>query len=301
MSGVGLLFKPYVKLLRPHQWVKNFLVFVPAITSQSFYEIDTLTTLALAFFSFSLLSSTVYVINDFSDRHSDRTHPVKRHRPIASKTVRAIPVILLTVSMFAVSLFISRIIGLSFFVVVLIYLAVSSSYTFYLKRVPVMDVTVLSLLYSLRIVAGATALGLRVSFWLVSFSFFFFLSLAILKRVIELSRYKSSGTENELISGRGYVASDFDVLRMVGVSSGLISVLVFALYLESEDFATLFPNPLVVWPCVPILLYWFSRIWILSGRGELNEDPVLFAVKDRQSIIVGALLLGCFLVPWVMS
>lgn len=285
--------KTVLKMLRVHQWLKNSLVFVPLILSHAVHETTLLWHCVLAFVSFSAAASAIYVINDFFDLALDRRHPTKRNRPFASGELSfpfgfAAIGALLTVSV-ATAAFLPPV----FMAVLGVYIASTTAYSFSVKRMLLLDVMMLAWLYTMRILAGAAANEMPVTFWLLAFSIFFFLSLALVKRYVELH-----GTNLEIgerIAGRGYRAEDKDVIMQAGVASAFVAALVMALYIQSDAVRVQYTHPWIVWPLAPIVLYITMRIWILARRGEMHDDPVVFIIRDWRSQLVagvGAILLA---------
>jgi 4-hydroxybenzoate polyprenyltransferase len=286
------LFSRLRSALRVHQWAKNLLIFVPVITSHRISDPHSMAAAYLAFTAFCLCASGVYIINDMFDLEADRRHDSKRSRPFAAGTLpltagfALIPCLLAGAALFASFLPEATIAVLAF------YFILTLVYSLYLKRKLLLDVFALSALYTIRIVAGHTATGIPFSPWLLSFSIFFFLSMAFIKRVSELRKLRSAGGQTP--HGRGYHATDLEQINIFGVASGFLSALVFAFYINSDAVLPLYRHPPVLWLLCPLLLYWMSRIWIISSRGNLNEDPILFAIKDPVTYyvaIVSALLL----------
>lgn len=270
-------WKSHVKALRPHQWVKNILVFLPMLAAQQF---ETFFYALMAFVLFSMTASSVYVFNDLADLPSDRVHPRKRFRPFASGAVSIRNGLVMGGGLFAASVALSLLLMPSIFSVVLIfYFAVTVAYSFSLKRKLIVDVVTLAGLYTLRIIAGGAASGIMPSPWLLAFSVFLFYSLASIKRQAELIDQKGSAP------GRGYVPSDVSVMQMIAISSGQAAVLVFALYLYSPSVSELYAAPQLLWLICPVLLYWLSRIAILTHRGHMDDDPIVFAAKDKNSLL----------------
>ena len=275
------------RALRLHQWAKNLLLFVPLIAGHRVRHLPSLGQAAVAFLAFGLCASAVYLVNDLMDLASDRRHPRKRERPFASGALDLgagfvlIPGLLLASGLLAATL------PVGFGALLGLYVVITFAYSFGLKRIVMMDVLVLAGLYTLRVLAGAAATAVRPSFWLLAFSMFVFLSLALTKRVSELADPRPVATAAS--SGRGYLSSDLDLLRSLGASAGYLSVLVLALYLNSRDVAVLYSSPAALWLLCPVLLYWISRMWLVTMRGQLQEDPVVFALKDRVSWGVCAL------------
>jgi 4-hydroxybenzoate polyprenyltransferase len=273
-----------VAALRLHQWVKNILIFVPLATSHTFTDPARVGAALWAFLAFGVCASGVYVLNDLLDLAMDRRHPRKRRRPFAAGML-PIPVgVALVPTLFAVAFTLSLLtLPLGFTGILAAYLAVTTAYTFWLKRLEVLDVIVLALLYTARVVGGAVAIGVVLSPWLSALSVFVFLSLAVLKRYAEL------GVVGETL-GRGYVAGDRAWLGQVGVTSGYLAVLVFALYIYGDGVRALYGRPEILWLACPALLYWITRLWFLAQRGRVDDDPVVFAGRDRVSWVVAALV-----------
>ncbi len=274
------------RALRPHQWAKNFLIFVPALAG---HHTDRATLLActLAFFAFSLLASSVYVLNDLLDLPHDRLHATKKNRPFASGALKLSAAPAMIAATFGGGLTLSLALPLRFCAILLVYYVATLAYSLRLKRLMVWDVITLAGLYTLRIFAGAAAIGGVVSPWLLVFSLFLFYCLAIVKRQTELTHYARAG-KTEHISGRGYLAEDLAMLRAMAAASGYMAVLVLALYMNSTEVVALYRHPLALWALCPILLFWISRVLMLAHRGEMNDDPVVFALRDRGSLLVGA-------------
>jgi 4-hydroxybenzoate polyprenyltransferase len=276
------------RALRTYQWVKNVLLFVPMLMAHEVRDADLWLHAALGFAAFSLAASFGYVVNDLADREADRQHPTKRHRPFASGALSPAfgyalaPALLL--GAFAVA-------GLAlppaFLVALAAYLITTVAYSFALKRMPVTDVLVLAGLYTLRILAGGAATGVVVSEWLLAFSMFFFLSLALLKRFAELKRLAVEPERS--LHGRGYRGEDLALLRNVGATAGYLSVLVLAFYVTSPEVVELYEHPALLWLVGALLLHWITRVWLLAGRGRVHDDPILFAARDPGSYVVGAL------------
>ncbi|MBX9400124.1 UbiA family prenyltransferase [Lysobacter sp. BMK333-48F3] len=284
-AAAGL--KTWIKALRIHQWLKNLLVFLPLLASHRFLEPGAVIASALAFVAFGLCASGVYVLNDLLDLPSDRQHPRKRLRPFAAGRLPLLHGLfaapLLTLAGLALALLASP-----WFALVLIgYYAMTLAYSLRLKRIVMVDVVLLAGLYTVRIIGGAAAIGTPLSFWLLAFSMFIFLSLAMLKRHAELSAIL--GTGRNKASGRGYAVEDLPLIQSLGAAAGYLAVLVFALYINSPESLALYDRPQVLWLICPLLLYWISRMWIISHRGAMDDDPVVFAVTDRVSQVVIAL------------
>ena len=269
-----------IRALRPHQWAKNLLIFVPLVFGHKLGDIQRLKEAAVAFAAFCFCASSVYVLNDVLDIEADRKHHLKRTRPFAAGEIpvgaglAAVPLLLglsLAISGFS-PYFTGYVAG---------YFVVTLGYSMFLKRLPIVDVLLLAGLYTLRIMAGGAATDVVISPWLLGFSMFLFLSLALVKRYSEL---------RALGDARGYTASDLPQLSSFGTASGYIAVLVLALYINSADVRILYSRPLLLWMVCPLLIYWISRVWLLAHRGELHDDPVLFALKDKISYVTGLLV-----------
>ncbi len=274
----------YIKALRVHQWLKNALVIVPLLAAHQVGTIEGLLQAAYAFIAFSLCASSVYVLNDLLDLESDRAHIRKRKRPFAACSIPIwqgmlmIPVLL--VAAFSVATLLPKLFSLVLFTYFLITLA----YSIWLKKQVIVDVMMLAGLYTMRIIAGAAATDIQPSFWLLAFSMFIFLSLAMVKRYSELLVTLQANKKEP--AGRGYSVDDLPVLMAIGVSAGLGSVLIFSLYINSPETNQMYQNTIWLWLIPPLLLYWISRMWMKAHRGQVDDDPVVFAAKDWQSIVV---------------
>lgn len=280
-----------LKEIRPHQWVKNLLVLVPFALSHEKLTASSVRELFLAFAAFSLVASSVYVINDLFDRDNDRKHKSKRFRPIASGLMTIPEAFLLAFIVLAIGIAAGFVVSVAYLAFLGIYFLLTCIYTFWGKRKVVLDVVLLAILYTSRIFGGMIALDLNFSFWLFSFSIFTFLSLAYLKRFSELHATKSEDEKQPQLPGRGYRAADeFSVLAM-GIASAYTAALILALYLNSQEVATMYAHPNYLWFMLPVFIYWISRIWILGSRGLVDSDPVLFAVRDRTTYLVAIMAL----------
>jgi len=288
VAGGGL--KSWIKALRLHQWLKNALIFVPLLAAKAEGDHGLLLAACLAFLAFGLFASSVYVLNDLLDLQADRQHRTKRRRPFASG---AIPV---AYGVVAAPLLMAASVGLAigflpgiFLEVLLVYGAITTAYSFYLKRQVVVDVLLLATLYTIRILAGAAATHIKPSFWLLAFSMFIFLCLAMAKRYSEL---RQAMDKQGTLAGRGYMPSDLPVVLAMGSGSGLVAVLILALYTQSEIVPAHYPAPEWLWMVPPVMLYWVVRLWMKANRGEVDDDPVVFAARDWQSLVVAAMM-GC--------
>lgn len=280
--------RTWLKALRVHQWVKNVLIFLPLLASHRFADPALWGLAALAFLCLSLCASSVYVFNDLMDLNADRRHPTKCHRPFAAgrlsiaQGLAAIPVLL------GAGLGLSLVFLPPVFMGCLgAYLLLNGIYTFGLKRVAIADVMFLACLYSLRVLAGGLALDILVSPWLIGFSLFFFLNLAFLKRYADLQLVAAAQGSGS--PGRDYRVEDAPLLLSLGPASGYMGAVVLALYLQSEKVATLYSRPELLWALIPLVTYWISRVWLIAHRGQMTDDPVLFATRDPVSYLVAAL------------
>jgi 4-hydroxybenzoate polyprenyltransferase len=254
-------------------------------------DIHRLTNTLIAWLSFSLCASGVYVLNDLFDLEADRIHPTKKRRPFACGEVPVWVGLAMAPLLLGSGLTIAAALEPKFFVgVIALYIVVTTSYSLYAKRVPILDVLVLTGLYLLRILGGGVAAQVAVSMWLLAFSMFLLLSLAFTKRHAELVRQVMSGETASTPSKRDYRMQDTSLVQQFGVTSGYISVLVLALYVNAEEVSTLYQHPKVLWLTCPMLLFWVSRIWFLANRGKLSEDPVVFAASDPFSYILSIFL-----------
>lgn len=285
--------KVILKAMRVHQWVKNALIFVPLLTSHQVINLQLLVLSLVGFLAYSLAASSVYILNDLVDLPADRQHASKRKRPFAAGSLSIVTGLLLFPSLLVVAFILSAFLPVKFQLALVVYYALTLIYSFKLKRVIMLDTILLAGLYTMRIIAGTLLIDVKFSFWLLAFSMFIFLSLAFVKRYTELVAIIQQGTTKMI--GRGYHTEDAGMVSSFGAASGYIAVLVFALYVNSPEVATLYKTPDMLWLACPILLYWISRVWILAHRGEMNDDPIVFAVKDLQSLITGIIVLVIFL------
>ena len=278
------LFSNSIIAMRPHQWVKNILIFAPLFLSFQFLNFISLLEAVMAFLAFSLTASGLYIVNDLQDIEADRAHPTKRNRPFASGRLSRNWGISQAVIVLVIAFSIAAYLNPKFLVVQIIYAIISASYSFKLKQVVLLDVSLLAVLYTLRIIAGTFAVSVDLSYWLIVFSIFIFTSLAMVKRVSELYNLKLQGKEE--VGGRGYTIYDHEIMSAMGAASGFVSVLVLALYIHDPLTAERYNNPQWLWIIVPSILYWIGRVWILAHRGQMNEDPVVFAVHDKVSYFI---------------
>ena len=286
-------FRFLLSALRPHQWIKNTLIFVPLLASHRFLELPLLINGLFAFIIFSVCASSVYLLNDLVDLNNDRQHPTKNQRALAAGRLSIPHVMLVIPVLLTLSLGLSLwLLPLSFTLLLALYFSLTLTYSVWLKRVAILDVITLSMLYTLRVFAGALAMSLLITFWILAFCMFIFLSLAFLKRYSELKDLLEHGKSAPV--GRGYLASDVDLMASLGGASGYLSVLVLALYINDVATEKLYGSPEWMWIACPLLLFWLSRIWLLSHRGQVHDDPVVFALRDSVSRWVGLLFLLVF-------
>lgn len=274
-----------LKAIRLHQWAKNVLVFAPLLLSHKVTGASVFADV-VAFVCFSFFASANYLINDMLDIENDRRHPSKRLRPFAAGDLAVSAGALLVLALLGAAIALLPLLPSSFALWLGFYIVVTMSYSLYLKRVAVVDVLVLSGLYTLRLLAGGAATGTEISQWLAGFSSFLFLSLAMVKRFSEIENLRERGAARAY--GRGYLVADMEQIRNFGTASAYAAVVVFMLYIARPDVTGLYRHASRLWLIVPLLIYWLNRVWLLASRGELNEDPVVFAMRDWVSLAVGA-------------
>jgi 4-hydroxybenzoate polyprenyltransferase len=299
--------KAWLKAIRLHQWAKNILIFLPVLLAHN-WSLGLMAASGVAFLSFGLCASATYIVNDLLDLEADRKHLKKRRRPFAAGDLSAIHGVMVVGAFLLASVVLAVLLPqivrtiapgqalehpFGFLQWLAIYAVTTSAYSFRLKRAVLVDVIVLSGLYTIRIIAGAAATGIPISPWLAAFSIFFFLSLAFVKRFAELEGLRLRGAAPA--NGRGYLISDIEQLRSFGSSSGYVSVFVLTLYISNLSTANLYTHPNRLWLLLPVLLLWISRLWLLASRGELDEDPVVYAITDRRSLWLGVLVVAVVL------
>ncbi len=281
--------KDWAKALRLHQWIKNALIFVPLLAAHKLTDTVLQRQGALAFLLFGLCASSVYLLNDLLDLEHDRHHASKRDRPFASGRLSiksgliAIPVLLAAAFGGAVWF-----LPWQFAAALGAYYALTLSYSLWLKRQMALDVIALAMLYTIRVIAGGAAFHLPLTFWLLAFSTFMFLSLALAKRYAELREALQQG-RTEKTRGRDYDPNDLEMISSLGAASGYQAVMVLALYVRDQGTIALYAHPQIIWLACPVLLFWITRVWMLTHRGQMHDDPVVFAVSDRISQVVGVL------------
>lgn len=283
-----------LKALRIHQWLKNILLFVPLLASHRFFEWPLLWNGLLAFIAFGACASSVYLLNDLLDLPDDRQHPTKRNRPLAAGTLPILHALFLIPALllggFALALWQ---LPLLFAGVLAGYYLLTLAYSLWLKRIVMLDVVTLAMLYTVRVIAGAAAMSLVATFWILAFCMFIFLSLAFVKRYTELHDARRQGKE-EKSAGRGYFPQDFELLASLGGAAGYLAVLVLALYINESRSTVMYRSPEWMWASCPLLLFWLSRVWLLAHRGQMHDDPIVFALRDSVSRFTGIGFLAVF-------
>ncbi|MEF3405210.1 UbiA family prenyltransferase [Agromyces sp. CCNWLW203] len=281
--------RAWLKELRVHQSLKNTLLFLPLIAAHEFTNPTALLLTIAGFIAFTFMASSVYLLNDLLDVNLDRAHRTKRDRPIAAGWIRPMHALYASAGLAIAALVLGILIGLSFAVVLVLYAALTFSYSYWLKRITLVDVITLAMLYMIRIVAGAVVTGIALSFWFTGVTLFLFLCLAFVKRYAEL--HSSQGSP---VPGRGYHGDDVHTILALGVGSGLASTLLLAIYIQSPAVSLLYPAAVVLWLVIPTVFYWIGNLWIKAGRGEMHDDPVIFALRDRASLVAAAIVLALF-------
>ncbi len=279
--------KAIIRALRPHQWAKNALIVVPLLAAHRVSDPGSILAGLLAFVAFSLCASSVYLVNDLLDLEADRAHSRKSKRPFAAGDLSLLAGLLLAPCLLIAAVCIAAFLPPKFWLVLGTYYALTCAYSFVLKGLVLIDALALAGLYTLRIIAGAAAVGVPLSFWLLLFSVFLFLSLAFVKRFAELDSLRRQQRLRAV--GRGYHVEDLSLLQSLGTAAGYLSVLVLALYINSPDIEALYSRPKLIWTLCVLMLYWISRVWMKAQRGQMHDDPVVFALKDLQSIGIGTL------------
>lgn len=293
-TSPAVTFSLVFRALRVHQWAKNTLLFVLLFAAHRATDPILLGKDLLAFSAFCLCASSVYILNDLLDLSSDRQHPKKRYRPFAVGHLPISVGLLVSPVLIFLAFATGLIVNYEFTLVLGVYFVFTLGYSFWAKRIMILDIIVLAILYTLRIIAGGSAASIPPSFWLLAFSVFFFLSLAMVKRYSELLVMKRLGQITA--HGRGYHTEDFPVILSLGAASGYAAVLVLSLYLNSPEVRSLYRHPEILWTVIPILLFWMSRVWLITHRGGMHDDPVIFAIKDKISLLliplVGLIVVG---------
>lgn len=280
-AGGGFDPRRWLRAMRVHQWVKNLLVLLPLALAHRL-DPSLVTSALMAFVAFSLCASSGYIANDLLDIESDQRHPSKRRRPFAAGELSAASGVIASGWLLASSLILGVLVNWAFAAILAGYYALTLTYSVFLKRLPIVDVMTLAGLYTLRLIAGGIATQLTLSFWLLAFSMFLFLSLGVVKRYAEMRQLKQAS--GSAAHGRGYHVDDLPLLGSMGLSAGYGAVLVLALYVNSPDSQALYGRPEWLWLLCPVLLFWISRVWIKTHRGLMHDDPIVFALRDRPSL-----------------
>ncbi len=288
-------FKLFFEILRIHHWIKNLLLFVPLITAHQFMNIDLIIVLSIAFVAFSFCASSIYIFNDIFDIDNDRAHPNKKNRPFAANKISKRNGIFCGVILLILSFLISSTINHTFSIFLLIYLVTSFLYSIYLKKLKYLDCLILVGFYVLRIFSGGIIINIIPSLWLVIFSFFIFLSLAFIKRYIELNLHYNTA-EAGIIPGRKYSFKDKKKIYLLGIISGLVSTLTLAIYLGSDTVVQLYKSPIFIWIAIPILFFWIILFWKKAKNKQIYDDPIVHAIKDKNSLVLFFLFFLCFVV-----
>ena len=272
--------------MRLYQWVKNLLLLVPLLLAHRTHEVSALVTCLWGMLAFSLVASSVYVVNDLVDLEHDRLHPRKRFRPLANGDVSVgFARVIVGLCLIAASAISLLVMPMAFTLWLATYAVVTSAYSFVLKRIVLVDVITLAGLYALRVAAGGAAANVEVSPWLLGFSLFLFMSLAFLKRYAELrDTIEREGTH---VSGRGYHVGDSTFVLVAGTALGFVAVMVFTMYVNGPQVQALYTHPYRLWLIAPCLVYWVSHLWLTAQRGGMHDDPIVFAARDAHSWAVG--------------
>ena len=281
----------WLRAIRVHQWSKNALLFLPLFTSHRFLEFQPMLSALLGFLAFSAIASATYIINDLLDLDTDRHHAKKHKRSFASCMLSVKSGVVMCAALFVVGIALALAISPAFLAMLGLYVVTTLAYSFGLKRVASLDVMVLAGLYTLRIIAGGVAAGVTLSFWLLAFSMFIFLCLAFTKRVAELVDLRERAEAGAAkVRGREYSTADISLLQTMGTVAGYLSVLVLALYINSPDVLVLYATPQMLWLVAPLLLLWVTRLWVVTSRGYMHDDPIVFAIKDPETWVTVALV-----------
>ncbi|MDR2188235.1 MAG: UbiA family prenyltransferase [Azonexus sp.] len=276
--------KVWLRALRVHQWLKNLLLFVPLLTAFLFHDVGKLITMCIAFLAFSFAASGTYILNDLWDLNNDRQHPRKRNRPFASALLPIHHGLAMSASILGLAFVMGILVSPAFVLILFLYVVLTTAYSWLLKTYVLIDVLMLSLLYTLRILAGSIAVAIPVSSWLFAFSVFIFLSLALVKRCAEMVSLKQAN--REIARGRDYRVSDLVILWPMGVGTALSAVVIFGLFISTPETQARYAKPQLLWLVAVGLIYWLGRLWVKTSRGEMHDDPVVYAIKDRGSRVV---------------
>ena len=277
------------KTLRVHQWIKNFLLFLPILLAHQLNKTFLITDAVFAFLAFSLAASAIYIINDLFDLEADQSHPRKKYRPFAAGNIQIIQGVFFSPLLLIGSIILSSFLPVSFLYIIFLYILLTSLYSVYFKQLFGWDVILLTILYNMRIIAGGSVTNTPISVWLLIFSILFFLALALVKRCIELKELSSNYRSNTNQRGRGYKVTHYNLLYKVGVITSISSIIVLVGYLLSNKVIQLYQFPFYLWLIIPLVAYWFLRLWKRVTQGNLHDDPLVFAITDIQTYITGIL------------
>jgi 4-hydroxybenzoate polyprenyltransferase len=283
----------WARELRVHQSLKNLLLFLPLLAAHDLKDFRSIGLLVAGFVSFSLMASAVYLLNDLVDLRSDRLHQRKSLRPIADGRILPMRALTAAVVLALLGLSSAVVIGVNFAIVLGSYAIITCAYSFWLKRIVLIDVTILAMLYMIRILAGAVIAQVPLSFWFTAVSLFLFLSLALVKRYAELSRHSALGV-SESLPGRGYRSSDAAVVLPMGIGAGASVIVLLAVYIQSDVVAVLYPSGGILWLVIPAMFYWIGNLWLQAGRGKMHDDPIVFALSNRPSLVAAAIIVVLF-------
>lgn len=287
LEPAGGRLRAWIKLLRIHQWAKNALVLVPLLTAQRF-DLGSMMSALGAFLAFSLAASAIYIVNDLVDLDADRKHPSKKRRPLAAGTVPILQAIVVAPLLVIAALSLALLVTPWFAGVLLVYLALTTAYTFSLKRKMIVDIVALASLYTIRVIGGAVAISVPVSEWLLGFSMFIFTSLALIKRYVELAARVDADLPDP--TNRNYRKADLSIVAALAAAAGFNAVTVFALYVSSDTVRHLYRHPIALWLVCPILMYWLGRALLMAHRRLMDDDPIVFALKDLNSLVAFGLI-----------
>lgn len=285
--------RAWAKELRLHQSLKNLLLFLPLLAAHEIADPARALSTIGGFVAFCLMASSVYLVNDLLDVSADRAHARKRDRPIAAGWITPLHALSVAVVLALGALILAFYLSPRFLAVLVAYAIMTTAYSVWLKRIVLVDVVVLALLYMVRIVAGAVVSDITLSFWFTGVTLFLFLSLALVKRYAEAHQARANARS---IPGRGYFGDDVHAILALGTSAGVAAVLLMATYIQSSAVSVLYPAPAVLWLVIPLLFYWIGNLWLKAGRGQMNDDPVIFALRDRASVVSAALIVATFIV-----
>jgi 4-hydroxybenzoate polyprenyltransferase/phosphoserine phosphatase len=275
-------WRTWVKMMRMHQYAKNALIFVPLLTAHLFTP-EAVSQSILAFVAFSLCASSIYILNDLVDLQDDRNHRSKCNRPLASGAIPLMHGVIAIPVLFLSALAIGAVVSLHFLSVLLGYFALTTAYSFALKRMMIIDVITLAGLYSVRVIGGAVATGVVISEWLLAFCMMIFMSLALIKRYVELAARRDANLPDP--TSRDYKNNDLDIVAALAAAAGFNAVTIFALYISSDSVNQLYTHPEILWLVGPLLMYWIARALMLASRRQMDDDPVVFAIKDKVSLM----------------